>query len=303
MALDGGFLLSLGNKCGKNPWSYECFDHYNAGYWTILDNPKNWSQQYGYHKWSTATTTATTSPKKCERSAKTLEWKSLHGEQKMFDGIAFLKALERQKVTVVSFIGDSISRQSFAVLLEAIQTPAQACSWGKLTKEISFPTECVSALEGNNITNVTFRMHNDVYGDHISEEPYFEEADIIVMNFGIWYVEQKKIGQQTNHTPSTYLSHMVQIIGDINRRRRPHQLIVFRESAKMLIPTSNALLQKMTQELRSVLIEHKIPIIAHQSANLTDDLFHDDIHLCEPALQLSWLTILMHIVQGWDRGH
>lgn len=59
----------------------------------------------------------------------------------------------------------------------------------------------------------------------------------------------------------------------------------------------------MTQELHSVLIEHKIPIIAHQSANLTDDLFHDKIHWCEPALQLSWLTTLMNIVQGWDREH
>ena len=103
----------------------------------------------------------------------TLEWKSLHGEPSTFDGSAFLKSVGNK---VVSFIGDSVSRQSFAVLLEAIQTPPQACTYAKLDKTITFPTECALI---NGTTNITFRMHNEKYGDNITNT-YFREADIIV---------------------------------------------------------------------------------------------------------------------------
>lgn len=281
------------NMCGQHPWSLECFHHYNAGNWTTLDHPRYWSQQYGYHKWSTG-------PKNCERMGKTLEWKSLHNSPSVFDGNAFLEAVGQNKV--VSFIGDSVSRQSFAVLLEAIQTPPQVCNWAPLTKTITFPTECVLALGENDTPNITFRMHNEWYGDYITNETYFKEADITVLNLGVWYVEQQGYGQQTNHTPSNYVSHMVQILKGIETSRKPHQLIVFRESAEMLTPSSESL-QNMTQELRSILIEHRIPIIAHQSAHLKKnftDLFHDEIHWCEPALQLAWLTILLHIVKDWN---
>ena len=75
------------------------------------------------------------------------------------------------------------------------------------------------------------------------------------------------------------------------------QALRFRESAEMLNPTNKSL-QSVTQELR-LLIEHRIPIIAHQSANLKD-LFIDKIHFCEPALQLAWLTTLMHMVNDWN---
>jgi len=286
------------NMCGQHPWTLECFHHYNAGDWTTLDHPRNWSQQIGYHKWSTG-------PKNCERMGKTLEWKSLHNSPSVFDGNAFLEAVGQNKV--VSFIGDSVSRQSFAVLLDAIQTPPQVCNWAPFSKNgaqlnITFPTECVLALGENDTTNITFRMHNEIYGDYITNETYFKEADIIVLNFGVWYVEQQGHGRRTNHTPSNYVSHMVQILKGIETSRKPHQLIVFRESAEMLKPSSESL-QKMTQELRSILIEHRIPIIAHQSAHLKKnfpDLFHDAIHWCEPALQLAWLTIFLHIVKDWN---
>ena len=277
------------NKCGQHPWSIECYHHYNAGNWTTLDHPRNWSQIYGYHKWSTG-------PVNCERLGKTLEWKSLHRKPSVFDGGDFLKSVGSNKV--VSFFGDSLSRQSFAVLLEAIQTPPQACNYGPLgNSKISFPTECVLALEGNDTTNITLRMHNDWYGDQ-TNETCFTEADIIVLNFGVWYFEAQAIGQRTNHTPSNDVSHMIQILNNIETLRKPHQLIVFRESAEMRNPTSQSL-QIMTQELRPILIEHRIPIIAHQSTNL-DYLHHDRIHWCEPALQLAWLTTLLHMVIDWN---
>ena len=133
-------------------------------------------------------------------------------------------------------------------------------------------------------------MHNEKYGDNITKT-YFQEADIIVFNFGVWYVEQQGFGRQNNHTPSTYVSNMILLLDNIESLRKPHQLIVFRESAEMLNPTNKSL-QSMTQELRPILIEHRIPIIAHQSANLKD-LFIDKIHFCEPALQLAWLTAEM----------
>ena len=224
----------------------------------------------------------------------TLEWKSLHGEPSTFDGSAFLKFLGNNKV--VSFIGDSVSRQMFAVLLEAIQVPPQACT-SELFLNTLFPVECVLL---NDTTNITLRMHNDYYGDNITNNTYFEEADIIVLNFGVWYVERVEDGLRTNHTASNYVSHMIQLLNDIETVRKPHQLIVFRESAEMLNPTTKSL-QSMTQELRPILIEHRIPIIAHQSANLKD-LFHDRIHWCEPALQLAWLTILLHIAKDWNQS-
>lgn len=283
-----GAGLNATNKCGQHPWTLKCFHYYNAGNWTTLDHPRNWSQQFGYHKWNTGP-----NRKNCERLGTTLEWKSLHGKHVTFDGSAFLKSVGNNKV--VSFIGDSLSRQTFAVLLEAIQTPPQVCTYTNFkTKNITFPNEC--ALK-NGTMNITFRMHNENYGDHIANKAYFQEADIIVFNFGVWYVEQQQLGQN-NHTPSTYVSKMIQLLNNIESLRKPHQLIIFRESAETLNPTSKSL-QIMTQELRPVLIEHKIPIIAHQSAYLTD-LFHDKIHWCEPALQLAWLTTLLHIVNDWN---
>ena len=84
----------------------------------------------------------------------------------------------------------------------------------------------------------------------------------------------------------------------ISVKTASRQALRFRESAEMLNPTNKSL-QSVTQELR-LLIEHRIPIIAHQSANLKD-LFIDKIHFCEPALQLAWLTTLMHIVNDWNR--
>ena len=95
---------------------------------------------------------------------------------------------------VVSFIGDSLSRQSFGVLLEAIQTPPQVCTYAKLKHggNSAFPTECALI---NGTTNITFRMHNEKYGDNITKT-YFQEADIIVFNFGVWYVEQQGASDQ-----------------------------------------------------------------------------------------------------------
>ena len=37
-------------QCGQHPWTLKCFHHYNTGDWITLDHPRNWSQQFGYHK-------------------------------------------------------------------------------------------------------------------------------------------------------------------------------------------------------------------------------------------------------------
>mmetsp|Transcript_34757 Transcript_34757/g.74033 ORF Transcript_34757/g.74033 Transcript_34757/m.74033 type:complete len:210 (-) Transcript_34757:272-901(-) len=200
---------------------------------------------------------------------------------------------------IISFIGDSLSRQLFAVLLEAVGTSSESCTYGKLGA-IKFPYQCVHETD-----NITVRMHNENYGDNITKNQFFAQADIIVMNVGVWHLEQQVYGVRTNHTPTTYYSHMLLIMQEISRARRPHQLTVFRQSPEMRTSASAAL-QRVTQKLLPLFIKHEIPVIAHQSAlpnqNLTttSNWFHDNAHYCELALQLAWLTILMHIVRDWN---
>ena len=197
-----------------------------------------------------------------------------------------------------------MSRQTFAVLLEALGLHWRNCS------VIAAPTR-IMTTKCNIKNNVTLRMLNDNYGESwYTNTSTIVESDIIVMNFGVWYVEQKQLGRKTNHTSGTYLAKMRELVDFMETVRKPHQLIVFRESAEMLRPTS-ATLNKLGKELQSLWISHRVPMIAHQSAvhanrarpktnsSTVADLFHDWIHHCEPTLQLAWLTVLSYIVRDW----
>ena len=293
----------------KLMWSQECAYWYNSGYWTLRGTPRPWNMTFGYHTWNTSNIM---SAQECEHIGRSAEFKSLTNQPKAFEANAFLQAahqIGRTKynnsslpttTTVISIVGDSVSRQTFSVLLEAIGIRREACTFEPLPgAKILFPTKCswTTTKIGNSILNLTLYMHNSHYTDNWPNQTVFEQSDIVLMNFGMWYVEQQKAGQRTNHTPLTYITHMTRLFEDIQLERQPRQLIVFRETSfRHGVP--NADLVSFSKKLHPLLELHQIPLITHHnSSNFT--LFHDRIHFCEPSLPLAWITILTYMMQDW----
>jgi hypothetical protein len=97
----------------------------------------------------------------------------------------------------------------------------------------------------------------------LASAQFFRESDLIVMNFGVWYYEQAPTGVKTNHTPDSYIRHMLAVADAIALHRQPHQLIVWRESTGPrrynyeAIKTANLLLRPyMAQRQISVIYDH-----------------------------------------------
>jgi hypothetical protein len=145
------------------------------------------------------------------------------------------------------------------------------------------------------------------YNGTMADQDYFRESNLIVMNFGIWYYEQVPTGRQTNHTHETYIRHMQDLADDIALHRQPHQLVIRRETTGPRKPNHEAV-KAANRLLRPYMAQRQIPIIYDHSTMLGDTgpeattvakLYLDSIHFCEPALQMTWTTILSNIVQDW----
>jgi len=302
---------------GKGMWSLECTDWYNRGKWTLREIPLSWNMTFGYHRWKSSSIIPAD---RCEHLGKSAEFQSLTNAPDVFEAEEFFRAalqISRRKrnyssstTTVISFVGDSVMRQTFAVLLEALGIPKDACIYTPRIpnkKKTLFPSECnwttPIVATGRRSLNLVLRMHNNRYGtDGWPKKAFFAQADIVLMNFGVWYMEQQGISQKTNHTPLTYLPRMALLLEEIQNVRKPHQLIVFRESSEMLTTTSDSLVQ-LSQRLRALLVHHHIPLITrHSSRNFTQpesQLFYDKVHFCEPSVPLAWITVFTYILRDW----
>jgi len=310
---------------GKPMWSPECTAWYNRGNWTLRSTPRSWDATFSYHPWKKSKINTM-----CEYVGKSAEFQSLTNKPKVFEAEAFLRVAKQvgrreQKnstleatITSILFVGDSVSRQSFAVLLEGIGIPKEACAYMQVHHKLRFPSECnwtttMTGVSGE-LSSLTLilRMHNTSYGTEDwtnrtrgkwTNQTYFAQADIIFMNFGIWYVEQQEIGIKSNHTPLTYLPYMARLMEEIQAIRQPHQLIVFRESSKNLNRHKNTKLVQLSQRLRPLLVQNQIPLVTnHNSIDMTrleSHLFYDSIHFCEPSVPLAWMAVFTYIISDW----
>jgi hypothetical protein len=316
--------FQFADTCRRIPWTENCVEWYNTGKWTVLPSPLKWNQTYSQAKryWKA---TNITSSLECHRVGTTLMWQSATHEPPVWDAHQFLKALGPHKR--IALVGDSVTRQHYATFLEALGDTIQSCSgfhhgWGPRT-----PRSCQTN------TNVTIHLVPDNFGSWdegidfwdggvrgksyngtMATQDFFRESHLIVMNFGLWYHEQGQIGQQTNHTPSSYLRHMRALADAVAMYRQPDQLVVWRET------TVSGLADHPDRILRPYMAHRQIPVIYDHSVQhllghhpaadgstttttTVADLYMDNIHFCEPALQCAWTSILSHLVQDyWSTG-
>jgi hypothetical protein len=230
--------------CGQTPWTEHCAEWYNTGKWIVLPEPIEWNQTYSARsmEWQSS---RQTSPSECQRVGTSLQWRSTtqNIELPVWDADRFLRAVGPHKR--ITIVGDSVARQHYATLLEALGTDhIRNCTkfdhdyWGP-----QLPSSCRTT------NNVTIHVVQDNYGSWdegvgpydggirgksyigtMADQDYFRESDLIVMSFGVWYYEQVGTGVKTNHTPATYIRHMRTLVDDIALHRQPHQLIVWRET-------------------------------------------------------------------------
>jgi hypothetical protein len=313
------------DTCRRIPWTENCVEWYNTGNWTVLPSPLKWNQTYSQAKryWKATNITSTS---ECQRVGTTLLWQSAtHHVPPVWDAHQFLKALGKHKR--IAMVGDSVTRQHYATFLEALGDTIQNCSgfhhgWGPRT-----PRSCRTT------TNVTIHLVPDNFGSWdegispwdggvrgtsyngtMATQDFFRESHLIVMNFGLWYHEQGQIGVPTNHTASSYLRHMRALADEVAMYRQPDQLVVWRETtvSDRADHPDRALRPYMAQRQIPVIYDHSVrhllghPVAADGSTTTTTtvaDLYMDDIHFCEPALQMAWTSILSHLVQDyWSTG-
>lgn len=315
-----GASLSFPSPRNKLMWSPECTSWYNRGNWTLRETPRLWKQTFGYHTWETSRNIPA---EQCEHIGKSAEFLSSTNQPKVFEEDVFFRAAQQigrrdeengSTTTSILFVGDSVTRQTFAVFLEAIGIPKKACTFKQLVVEGKkyehrFPTKCrwtttLSLPTGEErIHNLILRRYDSVYGtEGWEKENGFAQADIILMNFGVWYVENRREGQKTHHTSSTYIQHMTHLLERIQAVRQPHQLIIFRESSEMMNPT-NEILVELSHRLRPLLTQYQIPLITRHNSRaktrLESQFFRDKVHFCEPSVPLAWITVLTYIVRDW----
>jgi hypothetical protein len=320
------------DKCRHGqPWLEYCAEYYNKGNWTIRSSPLVWNQTYSIEDrlWHMA---ARHSPSECQQIGTSLEWQS-HADHhhRSADGgwnsQQFLDAVGPNQV--ITFVGDSLTRQHFATLLEALDhdhhilsCTGQNHGWGK-----RFPRSCVTTK------NVTIQCIYDNFGSWddgipawdggirgksyigtMATQDYFRDSHLIIMNFGLWYYEQGEIGIQTNHTKNSYERHVRRLVNEVAMYRQSHQLVVWRET------TLAGQTKHPDWPFRSLFAQHQIPVIYDHSVKqppsgrhlnnkkassswTAADLYMDAAHFCEPAIQMAWNTILSHMVQDWRRNN
>jgi hypothetical protein len=309
------------------PWLEHCAEYYNNGNWSIRSVPLVWNQTYSIEDrlWPMA---VRHSASECQRIGTSLEWQSSlssssqhkddHSAGGGWNAQHFLDAVGPNQV--ITFVGDSLTRQHFATLLEALDydhhissCTGQNHGWGK-----RFPRSCVTT------NNVTIQCIYDNFGSWddgipawdggirgksyigtMATQDYFRESHLIIMNFGLWYYEQGDIGVQTNHTKVSYERHVRRLVNEVAMYRQPHQLVVWRET------TLAGQTKHPDWPFRSLFAQHQIPVIYDHSVQQQQppsdqhptaaDLYMDAAHFCEPAIQMAWSTILSHMVQDWRR--
>jgi hypothetical protein len=311
------FVAAAPTPCGQTPWSLNCTEWYNNGTWTVLPEPIKWNQTYSAEAmdWQSS---KILNASECRRVGTSLQWQST--THAVWDADRFLNAFgPHQRITIV---GDSVTRQHYATFIEALGVDhiRNCTGFGQHYWGPRLPLSCLTT------NNVTINVVQDNYGSWdegvgpydggnrgksyigtMADQDYFRESNLIVMNFGIWYYEQVPTGIKTNHTPESYIRHMHALADDIALHRQPHQLVVWRESTGPRRYNYEAI-KAANLLLRPYMAQRQIPIIYDHStkygptgpvATTVAKLYIDNIHFCEPALQMTWTTILSHMVQDW----